>query len=186
MARERPTTSTSPLSSTAFDREEAKPSQQVVVASYGTVLEAELARGRLEVEGIDAHLRDNHTVGVAAHLAVAVGGVKVTVDVNDLELARAALTVPTLVDEDDSAIDEPAAPETPVNAASDLARRAQQAAVFGVLVPPLGAIYSFTLVARAVKDAETLSSTARRQLSVAIVVDTFVIAATSFLVAWAR
>ena len=74
-----------------------------LVATYGTVIEAEMARGRLEAAGIDARVVDAHTVGVAHVLSVAVGGVKVVVATEDLEEAREILARPALVDDADAA-----------------------------------------------------------------------------------
>jgi Putative prokaryotic signal transducing protein len=68
------------------------PVPRVIVGVYRTVLEAELVRGRLEADGIDAQLTDAHTVGMAQHLSLLVGGVKLHVSEPDVEHARAVLT----------------------------------------------------------------------------------------------
>jgi hypothetical protein len=68
------------------------PVPRVIVGVYRTVLEAELARGRLEADGVDARLNDAHTVGMAQHMSMVVGGVKLHVPEPDVEHARAVLS----------------------------------------------------------------------------------------------
>jgi hypothetical protein len=86
-------TSTSPISSESISREgPLQPAVvETVVASFATLLEAELARGRLHAEGIAARLLDEFTVGVAAHFATMAGGVRLVVPDDDLDLAREIL-----------------------------------------------------------------------------------------------
>ena len=69
-----------------------------MIAAFGTLLEAELARGRFQSEGIAARLLDEFTIGIAAHLSPALGGVKVVVPIGDVELAREVLNHPGDVD----------------------------------------------------------------------------------------
>lgn len=94
---ERPTSPASPMSSTTA----LSTDDEAVVAAYDTPLEAELARGRLEVEGIAARVADANTVSVAQHLSMALGGVKVVVPKSELEEARAILAAPGALDDDD-------------------------------------------------------------------------------------
>jgi hypothetical protein len=47
----------------------------VVVARFTTPVEAAIARGALEREGIECEVRDAALVGIAWHLSNAVGGV---------------------------------------------------------------------------------------------------------------
>lgn len=58
------------------------------VATFPDQPRAELARGRLASEGIDAALKDHHLVGVHWLLSVAVRGVKL--QVSDADSARAS------------------------------------------------------------------------------------------------
>jgi hypothetical protein len=63
----------------------------VTVASFPDVAEAELARQRLELEGIRAFVIDGYAAGVMPYLANATGGVRVQVDPRDLERANEIL-----------------------------------------------------------------------------------------------
>jgi hypothetical protein len=101
MARDLPSTPAVPLAGAGLPADEEP--VEGVVATYGTVLEAELARGRLEAAGLDARVLDAHTIGVAQMLSVAVGGVKVVVATEDLEEARELLARPAVVEDVDSA-----------------------------------------------------------------------------------
>jgi Putative prokaryotic signal transducing protein len=63
----------------------------VTVASFPDVSEAELARERLELEGIRAFVIGAQTAGVMPYLAGAGGGVAVQVAPADVERAREIL-----------------------------------------------------------------------------------------------
>jgi len=71
--------------------EEPADQRPVVVARFVTPIEATIARGALEREGIESELRDDALVGIAWHLSNAVGGVKLVVRPADAEAARALL-----------------------------------------------------------------------------------------------
>jgi hypothetical protein len=64
----------------------------VVVGSYHTIFEAEFARGLLETNGIECSFVDYHTVNMASHISMAIGGVKVVVHPDDEEHARELLS----------------------------------------------------------------------------------------------
>ena len=64
---------------------------QVVLRSFATPIEAEMARSRLDAADIDATLLDEHLVGVASHLTYALGGVRLAVAESDAERARGVL-----------------------------------------------------------------------------------------------
>jgi hypothetical protein len=64
----------------------------VTVASFADVPEAELARERLELEGIAAFVIDAQTAGVMPYLTSATGGVRVQVRPTDIERAREILS----------------------------------------------------------------------------------------------
>jgi len=61
------------------------------VAAFPSAIEAHAARTKLESEGIDCFVADEHTVGVNPLYANAIGGIRVQVGPEDLERARAAL-----------------------------------------------------------------------------------------------
>jgi hypothetical protein len=63
----------------------------VTVAAFPDVAEAELAKDRLELEGIRAFVIDAQTAGVMPYLTGASGGVRVQVAPADLERAREVL-----------------------------------------------------------------------------------------------
>jgi len=67
------------------------PGSSLVVATFTFPTEAEMARGLLESNGIDALVRDAGLVGVHPWLSNAVGGVKLVVSSDDAELAREIL-----------------------------------------------------------------------------------------------
>jgi hypothetical protein len=63
----------------------------VTVAAYPDVAEAELAKERLQLEGIQAFVVDAQTAGVMPFLASSTGGVRVQVDAEDAARAREIL-----------------------------------------------------------------------------------------------
>lgn len=71
------------------------PRQELVTAAaFGRPVDAHLARTRLEAEGIEAFVADEHIVSVHWLCSPAVGGVKVRVWAPDLERARSLLEIP--------------------------------------------------------------------------------------------
>jgi hypothetical protein len=63
----------------------------VTVASFPDVAEAQLARERLELEGIRAFVVDGQTAGVMPFLTNSTGGVRVQVSSDDVERAKEVL-----------------------------------------------------------------------------------------------
>lgn len=63
----------------------------MTVAAYADVAEAELARERLELEGIEAFVIGGQTAGVMPFLTSSTGGVRVQVKPSDAERAREVL-----------------------------------------------------------------------------------------------
>ncbi len=159
---------------------------QALVMSFSSLMEAELARGRLEVEGIAARIVDGNIVGMHAAMSGVVGGVKLWVAQEHLAVAREALLPPRHDDDDTANADD--GPHTPraslVRTGDDHAQRAFRTAVLGVvLFPPLLNIYSITLAVRALHDGATLSPRSRRRVVGAVVVDSVVAAAVALIVA---
>lgn len=62
------------------------------VASFQDPHAAHIARGKLESEGIDAHVQDDHVVGMNWLYSTAVGGAKV-VDDDDYDRARSVVAL---------------------------------------------------------------------------------------------
>jgi hypothetical protein len=69
----------------------AAPDELVTVASFPDVPEAQLARERLELEGVQAFVIDALTAGVMPYLAGSTGGVRLQVVAKDAERAREIL-----------------------------------------------------------------------------------------------
>jgi hypothetical protein len=67
------------------------PEAMVPIRAFHSLVEAELARALLEGNGLEVQLEDHHTVGAAGHLAQTIGGVKVLVKNEDVELAEELL-----------------------------------------------------------------------------------------------
>jgi hypothetical protein len=67
------------------------PEQLVTVGTYGTTFEANLVKGKLEANDIDAVLDDENMVNVNPFLTNMLGGVKVLVPESELEEARRVL-----------------------------------------------------------------------------------------------
>jgi hypothetical protein len=73
-----------------------KKSQWVTLKSFNTTIEAHLARGMLESEGVEAVIRDEHTISIRPYLSQALGGVRLDVLEEDFERARELLDVPSM------------------------------------------------------------------------------------------
>jgi hypothetical protein len=73
-----------------------------VIAAFENTFEAEIARGRLESEGVLAFVHDAQTVAMNWTLSNAVGGVKLAVRTVDAERALEILGEPDIHDEIDS------------------------------------------------------------------------------------
>jgi hypothetical protein len=63
----------------------------VTVATYPDVAEAQLAKERLELDGIRAFVIDAQTASLMPFLTSSTGGVRVQVDAKDAERAREVL-----------------------------------------------------------------------------------------------
>ena len=125
----------------------------VVIASYPSLLEAELVRGRLESAEIPARLKDAHTASMASHLSVAIGGVKVVVHQDDVEEAQALLKAPIAFDDDDDAAAALVDSHT-LGRADDAARWALRLSWLGLMVPVVGHLGVALMAYRATTLAE--------------------------------
>ena len=63
----------------------------VTLRSYSTPIEAHLARGHLETEGVPCFLRDEHTIGMNWLYSNLLGGVRLCVPESELDRAREIL-----------------------------------------------------------------------------------------------
>jgi hypothetical protein len=166
--------------------------QLVTVATFGTPTEASIVRNRLEAVGIRTFLADEATVGMAWHLGVAVGGVKLQVAEDDAERALAELEShePTPItdeewrtegaeDDADSQTDEPEvesdSEENQIKSPSDeMADRAFDAAVIGLYLLPFQ-LYSLWLLGRIALGTVPLTPRNRRRVLLTLVLDCLVI-----------
>ncbi|MCD9032611.1 DUF2007 domain-containing protein [Luteimonas sp. Y-2-2-4F] len=82
----------------------------VVVASFTDPIEAHLARGRLQAEGLDARLDDEHSNLANWEWRLAIGGAKLRVPAAQADRAREVLAA---LDAGAYALDEPGAPAAP-------------------------------------------------------------------------
>ncbi len=151
--------------------------QLVTVATFDSLIKAEMAQGVLESEGIRSFVTDGETVNMAWWMSGAVGGVKLQVAEPDLLAAERLLNSRkgrnTFITEDDYGLPKPTdaitaypqrvreetptiegaddgeGEEEPDNQAETTVRAAFRAAVFGLLIcPPLLHIYSLWLLLR--------------------------------------
>lgn len=167
-----PASSASPLSLSGLEPEPTGVGEdEEIVVSFDSLLHAELVRGRLEASGVPARLEDAHTVGMASHLASAIGGVKVVVARSDVEAARGILATPALPAE----IDVDPRPTAAVTTVDDTARWALRLALAGVVFPVVGQIGSLVFAAQALAARKELTAVGRRRLAVAIAVDFVVV-----------
>jgi len=66
----------------------------VTLATFSKVEEAHLLRMRLEDGGVPAYLRDENTIQIDWLYSNALGGVRVEVDEENVEAAKAILEIP--------------------------------------------------------------------------------------------
>lgn len=179
---QQPSSSASPLSnSTASaglvvdELPEALPPAEAELTRVDMVLQAELIRGRLEAHGIGVRLTDTHTAGLAPHLGVAIGGVRVIVASDDLEAARAILEAP-VVDADDADEADADTDDSPaMGPAETAARWALWSALLAFVVPIGGQVGSAFMVWRALSMGPPigapLSASGRRVVVAAVGLD---------------
>lgn len=141
--------------------------EEEVVAAFDSLLHAELVRGRLQASGIGARLQDPHIVGLASHLAVASGGVKVVVATKDANDARELLHTPALPD--DGTNDD--LPTRPLHHLDDGARWALRLSLVGVVLPVVGQVASCACALQAFTARKTLTPRGGTQLVIAIAID---------------
>lgn len=61
------------------------------IATFENAIQAHVAKAKLESEGVDSYIRDEHTIGVNPLYTAALGGVKLQVEAQDADLARRIL-----------------------------------------------------------------------------------------------
>jgi len=163
-----PSSPASPLSEASFSPPTVAETE-AVLTQVGSVIEAELVRGRLEAAGIQARLTDTHTAGLGPHLTMALGGIRVIVHRDDVEAARAILDdIAPLVEDDDD--DEPAAMISR-GPADTAARWSLWSAILSGPFPFVGHFCSVLVAMRALTHEDALTATGRRNVGLAIAID---------------
>jgi hypothetical protein len=153
-----PTSSASPLSERVYD--ELGGRRPETVAAFDNPVMAEMAKARLESEGLAVQLADEHTVGIAGHLATAIGGVKVQVPEEDAGHAREILANLDSIDLGDPEEYDPPTDlerrthEDKVAVRAPTATRAMRAAVFSFFLPPLVLVSLYFAARYAASDEE--------------------------------
>jgi hypothetical protein len=131
----------------------------VTLATFGNALEAEMARNRLEAEGIRALILDRETASMAWHLTQAIGGVKLLVAPADEDRAALILDHPAerldrseadaIVSQEDLDKVAPLSPDEPDEPPTERelnAGRAFKTQVFAFLIMPLQVLALYFIV----------------------------------------
>jgi hypothetical protein len=179
----------------------------MTVATFDTLMEAELARSYLEGEGIRCFLADAEMVNTAWYLSGAMGGIKLQVAKADFLTAERLLNSRpkgALTGLDDYGLRRPtehvtAEPEhvrqpavspedeyePPETQAEALVRGALRSAIIGLfLCPPCLHVYSLYLLSEAHERWQELGEDARRSFWFAAALDGVVIVVGVLLAAW--
>ncbi len=149
------------------------PNRFTVVATFASVAEAEMARGRLAASGMQVHLDNAQTLGVLPMHSLALGGVGVVVAAQDAAQAREILGFESEEGEPDEQTEPGSA--IALQAPDAWMRRAAVAGAFGsLLVPVVPTLYSMYLLGRYGRG--NLSARGRRNRTIAIVCNTLALA----------
>jgi hypothetical protein len=168
----------------ASDHAEALAGRLTTIATYYVPIQAELARSRLEADGIPAFIEGGEFASMAWHLLLANQGIKVQVPTEDAERAAALLKVASQTadhghadeggpeadaneaeDDDGGPADEP-----PPTGREQNADRAFRGAVIGLLFLPLQ-LYVFWLLLKVFISEEPLSERLRNRAFVAAAIN---------------
>jgi hypothetical protein len=178
----------------------------MTVATFDTLMAAEVARGYLEREGIRCFLADAELVNTAWYLSAAMGGIKLQVSKGDFLTAERLLhnrPVLGVGDRDDyglkpasnqittqpSKVREPteaedAEDEAAENRAEALVMSASRAAIVGLfLCPPCLHLYSLYLLHEAGQRPEGLREHYRKYRLMTAIVDVVVVTGAALIVA---
>lgn len=172
-----------------MSRPDPKSAELVTLATFDNSAEASIVRNQLEAAGIRTFLADDATIGMAWHLGVAVGGVKLQVAEQDAERALAELesldAAPIGEDEwrtgasgdrldadaEDEEDEEDEEEDTPATTEADkTVARALDAAVIGLFLLPFQ-LYSLWLLARLANSPLPLTPRNRKRAILALLLD---------------
>jgi hypothetical protein len=81
----------------------ADPSAIVTLTRCGELTTAQLLRGRLDAEGIECFIPDEHLAAQTWHLTRAIGGIRVQVRQVDMERAQQVLALPGTCEDEEGA-----------------------------------------------------------------------------------
>lgn len=155
----------------------------ITIATFDTPEEANVARNRLDAEGIVVFLADEVAVGMAWHLGTAIGGVKLRVAEGDVGRAIAVLKAPRSTSNagdssDGDELDGRSERETEegeeegTSFRHETVARAFRAAVIGLFFVPL-LLYSVWLLVHVVFAPDPLSPADRRRVLATLLIDLF-------------
>ncbi|MGL6073075.1 MAG: putative signal transducing protein [Fimbriiglobus sp.] len=155
----------------------------VMLASYGTLSEAYIARGKLEAAEIRCVIEDEHIVGNLWHIGNAVAGIKLKVARKDLDQAIAVLGEEIEITDEDWQTSEPEPeaetssepaveppPSAPLNAREQLIERAALTAMIGVAICPVS-FFATVLLCEASFASEPIRDSHRFKLLLAIAIN---------------
>ena len=145
------------------------PDKFTVVGTFGSVAEAEMARGQLAAAGLEVRLDNAQTLGVLPMHSLAIGGVGVAVATRFAAQARAILGF-----EEDGRPEEETQPDSAIALQEPDAwmRRAAVAAGFGsLLIPVLPTLYSVYVLGKYGRGV--MSPLGKRNRAIAIVFNGF-------------
>lgn len=137
--------------SVAVNAERLINNEFLVIATFYNPVEASLTQGILKEQGIESWLKDEATVNIAWHLAIAVGGIKLCVQRTQAELSKelleeylASLNAETLESNQlNTEVENEAS--TDLNITDKTLTRALLTAIIGLLLLPLQ-LYSLWLL----------------------------------------
>ncbi len=144
------------------------PREAVIVGTFDTPHEAELARVFLESRDIETWLKDDTLVGMAQLYSAALGGVKVLTDIEDAEEAQKLLV--------QYRRKNGRRRKRRGERADNVAKRAFRAAIIGVFLCP-GGLHVYTLFLLTTLDSKRLSKSGKRNAIGAGAISIAVIAA---------
>jgi hypothetical protein len=154
-------------------RDTAKPPRkEVVVATFDAPHEAALALAYLESEDIEGRLQDDTLIGMAQLYSIALGGVKLWVDIEDAPDAKRLL--------DGYRVKPRSRKKRKHERADAVAKRAFRAAIIGLFVCPVG-LHLYALWLLSTQLSGKLTTTGKRHAFGAHLISWSVLA----LCAWA-
>jgi hypothetical protein len=154
------------------------PSEIVTLTRCGELTTAQLLCGRLDAEGIECFIPDEHMATQTWHLTRAIGGIRVQVRRADIERAQQILALPGTGDQTEDAEADPAKPngfhdadldDGSISVGDRAAHRALRVALVSLWLMGLVHPYSLLLAVRAL-GRDDVTAWGRRRASIALLV----------------